>query len=230
MVSRECRLEEGVLITGSSQGIGKYLAFVFAENNHKVIIHGRDKKKLEEVCEEIKKFSNPVTMVLGDLRNRETLEKLYSAAIGNNISCLINNAAVVCPGLKLSELSEDKIQEMLSVNLIAPILLTQRIYPFFANKGSGVIININSIAGLEAKKQRSLYCASKYGLRGFSESLGIEAEEKGVSVASVYLSKVKLMEQDQFGMNPWVVARKIYKVYKNPKDTTIDGRPVEYKP
>ncbi len=229
MVSGKCEIRPGVLITGSSQGLGRYLAFVFAENNWDVVLHGRNGIRLEEVCREISKFQVSHEVVIGDLRDTATLNELYSLARDRNISVLVNNAAVICPSLPLNELSDKTIDEMIETNLIAPIKLCQRIYPIFAERGNGVIININSLVGQEPKKLRSLYTASKWGLRGFSESLKLEAEKYGVSVASVYMSKIRLTEEDEFGMDPWEVARKIYKVYENPRDITIDGRPPEFR-
>ena len=148
-----------------------------------------------------------------------------------DISVLINNAAITCPGLPLEELSDKKIVDMITLNMIATIKLTRRIYSFFLEKDGGTIININSIVGLEPKKDRTIYCASKFGLRGFSESLRLESKGSNIKIMDVYLSKVKTRPNDNFGMSVESIAREICTMFKrgNVERLVIDGRPEEYR-
>lgn len=225
-------MNETVLITGASKGFGECLAVVFAKNGFDLIMQGRNKERLNKVLDKLKNYNVKCSIVEGDLRNEKTLNDLYNLAKENNISVLINNAAMVCPGLSIDKLSFEQIDEMICTNLIAPIKLAKLIYPLFQKNNSGTIININSIVGLEHKKNRTLYAASKWGLRGFGNSLRLEAKENGINVINVYLSKMMTEPADSFGMDPMEVAGKVYKSYKenNIEELIIDGRPPEFRP
>jgi len=225
---------ESVLITGSSKGLGKELAVVFASNNHDVILHGRNKQDLARVEEEVSKMGVNCYVLGGDLKDDETIEKLSKLAEEKDVSVLINNAGI---DLKFEDAGEDlklplnkidvkQIDEILKTNLLAPIKLTKRLYTLFLRKGYGTIININSLSGLKSQKLRSIYCASKWGLRGFTDTLRLEAEEHGIRVVGVYPGRIKTKSFFASGMEPQEVAQTIYTAYKNTNihEIKLDGR------
>lgn len=222
---------ECVLITASSKGLGKAIAEIFAENKYDIILHGRNEEKAKKTEEELLGRGIRVYTVLGDLRENETLDALYAEARDRNASVLVNNAAIPCCGKPLEELDDEYILENLEVNLIAPIKLTKKIYSLFLDRGSGTIININSIVGLEPKKFRSVHSASKWGLRGFSNSLRIEAKTRNIQVMEVYPTRIKTAAEFTYGMEPREVAQKIYDAYKSKglDELVIDGRPPEFR-
>ena len=119
------------LVTASSKGLGKVIAKEFINQDYRVILHGRDENKLLATREEL--GSNVIDAVIGDLRSDDVIEKLYEASKGQ-ISVLVNNAAIPCYGLPLDKMNEDQVWESLSTNLVAPIKLTQKIYPLLNNK------------------------------------------------------------------------------------------------
>jgi len=224
-----------VLITGSSKGLGEELALVFASNKHDIILHGRNKEDLRRVKEKISKLGVNCHVLAGDLRSDKTIEELYKLAKGKDASVLINNAGVDLKlqdagtdlKLPLNEIDDKQIEEILITNLIAPIKLTKRLYTLFLDKGYGTIININSLSGLENQKLKSVYCASKWGLRGFTDTFRLEAEKHKVRVLGVYPSRIKTKPYFTFGMEPQEVSQKIYAAYKNAgiSEIKIDGRP-----
>ena len=169
--------------------------------------------------------------VIGDLRSNDVIEKLYKVSKGN-ISVLVNNAAIPCYGLSLDEMDKDQISNSLETNLVAPIKLTRKIYPLLKKQGYGSIININSIVGKEPKKFRSVHSATKWGLKGFSKSLRIEAEENSIKVINVYPTQIKTVKEHTYGLEPHDVAKKIYEEHINGDtgELVIDGRPEEFKP
>jgi len=219
-----------VLITGSSRGIGRCLAMTFAKKGYPVILHGRNMDYLKKVEEEIRKDNGKAFSVAGDLREEKTLEEIYMTTRRNGISVLVNNAAVTCPGLPLEKLSYEKIQEMIEINLHAPIKLTKRLYDLL-EEYHGTIININSLSGIENQKFRSLYCATKWGLRGFTDTLRLECSEKNIRIMGVYLSKIKNNQTDLVGLDLEKVCEEIYTSYKNENidELIIDGRPKQYR-
>jgi short-subunit dehydrogenase len=220
-----------VLITGSNKGLGKALAETFYEKNHNIILHGRNEKNLLETKKSLR-GKGEIYIVKGDLRNTETLERLYQEARRRDISVLINNAAVPCPSISLERLTNDQIEDILQINLISLIKLTHRVYPLFVEKRSGTIINVNSLSGLENQRHRTIYSASKWGLRGFTDSLKKESEEREINVFDVYPSQIKTrIDLQKYGWDPKEVAQKIYDKYINKfsGNLILDGRPEKFK-
>ncbi|MBT4165918.1 SDR family oxidoreductase [archaeon] len=216
-----------ILITGSSRGLGKELAIVFAERGYNIIIHGRESEDLKIVRDEIFNRGVDCEVVGGDLILDETIEKLVEISIRKNIFILINNAAM---GLikPFDELNEREIKNNLEVNLFAPISLTKKIYDYFAKRKSGIIININGMGGLKPSRNQSIYCSTKYGLRGFTDALRYEAKENGVRVIGVHLSGMKTDMYTLTGadatncMEPSEVAEVVYDLSKSKESLMVD--------
>jgi short-subunit dehydrogenase len=105
------------------------------------------------------------------------------------IDCFINNAGVY----------EGNVLE---TNLVSQVKMLQVVYDYFKEKNKGKIININSLAGINPTVGESLYCASKFGLKGFSQSLQLEAVNTGVEITDVYLGGVQTrMTKDRLSYN-----------------------------
>jgi len=214
-----------VLITGSANGLGKALARVFSKNGFEIILSDIDKKNLEEVKKEITKNKVKCISIAGDLTKIKTLDEIERISRDKKLGVLINNAGLHCPHLSLEKISDKDIEEIIKVNLISPIQLTKRIYKVFIEQKSGIIININSLSGMKNHKLRTIYSASKWGMRGFSECLKIEAKENNVGIIDIYPGRIKTRPEFKSGMNPEKVAQKIFYVLKDTKNDkiTIDG-------
>jgi len=223
-------MKKVVLITGSSRGIGRALAIVFMRNGYDVIIHGRNKKELESVRSYISASGKKCYIVVGDINESGTIKKLYDAFKKFKASILINNAGIPGRG-PIQKISNQQIDKIIKTNLIAPIKLIKKIYPNLVKKRNGVIININSISGLEFKSQSPIYCASKWGLRGFTGSLREEASKFNVRIIDVFPSRVKTRAEFIYGMEPKDLAEKIYRFFKNAKKNIliVDERPLKYR-
>ena len=224
-------MKKTALITGSGNGFGKALAIVFAEKDYNIIIHARKKSELDEVSEKIFEIGSNCHCISGDLRDDETLEKLCAIANEDDISVLINNAATRCPGVFFEEITAEYIESLIKVSLYVPIKLTKMIYPLFKTKKEGTIVNINSITSLEPKRIRSVSSAAKYGLRGFTDCLRLEAKEHNIQVIGVYPTRIKTKPEHEYGMNPYEVALEIYKACQDPlvENIVFEGRPKEFR-
>jgi len=220
-----------VMITGSSKGIGEGLALVFSKNGYNVIIHGRDKKKLGVVKQEIEKNNVSCHVVVGDITSKKNLDNLSDIARKQDISILINNAGLPCPYLPLHKINDEQVDDIINTNLIAPIKLTHRIYRFFLEKKAGTIVNINSLSGLESHYLRTIYCASKWGLRGFTNVLRKEAKENNIRIIGVYPGRTKTKPEYTYGMTVEFVANKIFDYCQSPNDDDLilDNRPKDVK-
>lgn len=215
-----------VLITGSSRGLGRELALVFASNGYEIVLHGRDKDRLAELKEHVLGKGVKCFVSVGDLRSAKTVADLFEIARKRHLSVLINNAAVQCPRLPLERISDEEIDRLLTTNLVVPVKLTRKIYSLFLKWKSGTIININSVSGLENQEQRSAYCASKWGLRGFTDTIRLEAKKHNIRVIGVYPSRIKTSPGYSRGMKAPDVAERIFHVYENTRKNEIrlDGR------
>lgn len=174
-----------VLITGSSKGLGKSLALVFADNRYNVILHGRDVTQLDKVKRSVERKNVKCDVVIGEITLPKTIDELFEIANSVKLDVLINNAGKYIRG-SIIDIELDEIMRVLEVNLMAPILLVRRLLPIFQEKQSGLIVNINSMAGKNGANGETVYCASKHGLRGFSSSLQFEATENSVRILDVY--------------------------------------------
>ena len=182
-------MSKTVLITGSSKGLGRSLALTFARNNYNVIIHGRNRKRLEEVEQGVKEQNVECDVIVGHLSESRTIEKLAEIAQEKRIEILINNAGVYSKN-PIAEVRDVEIREVIETNLIAPMLLIKRLSWMFKLEWGGLIININSIAGKQPNPIESVYCASKHGLRGFTSSLQCGISENA-QIIDVYLVAMK---------------------------------------
>lgn len=177
---------KAVLITGSSQGLGKSLALEFSKNNYDIIIHGRNFQDLYKTEEEIKKNKVDCYIVKGDLNLDETINKLSNIAKEKDISTLINNVAIDL-NFPFENFDLENLEYIFKTNLISPIKLTKKIYELFLEKKQGTIINILSTEILSiAKEGRIGYYTTKYGLRGFTDALKPEARKNNIVVMGVY--------------------------------------------
>lgn len=217
--------KEIVLITGSTSGIGWALAKIFAKNGHDLILTGRDSAKLEEIKKITSELGVKSYGLLCDLKNPSEIKKLSEFAIEKKVTALINNAGLPCPGKALQDLQIAEMDEVLALNLNAPIFLTKYLYEYFLTLGEGNIITLNSMVAREVKKFRTIYSAARWGMRGFFNSLTQEAKEKNINVLSVYPTNVKTRPHHENAMDVEYVAAQIYAAFEQKKSELIlDGR------
>jgi len=170
------------LITGSNRGLGLALAQEFAFAGHRLILHCRKGYGA---------FKGPSGLVVeGDLREQATIDRLALAASEFDLDVLVNNAGVYLDR-PLLDIAPEEVREIVEVNLLAPMFLTMAVWPVFARKGSGLVININSLASRAGRAGESVYAASKAGLKGFSQTLKREATRLGIQVMDVCLGAMR---------------------------------------
>jgi len=174
-----------VWITGSTSGIGKQIAIALARADAKVIVSGRSKEKLENTVEIIKSMNAQVLGYPCDCRKNEDIRNVVTNAKEKwgTIDILINNAGIAV-FKKITELNEQEWDDMLDTNTKAAFLCTKAVLPDMIEQQSGHIINVVSVAGKKPYPSCSGYCASKYGLAGFTEVLRLETRKHNIKVTS----------------------------------------------
>lgn len=169
------------ILTGASSGLGAAIASALISKNTKVYGLARNKKALEERQAELGPLFHPVVM---DITNQESLnlwvENTFNAS--NLPDILINNAGVGSFG-KIDEVTTEDWLRMVNTNLNGMYFISAKLIPFFKqNKNNTHILNIGSILGSTTRSEGSAYCATKYGVKGFSEALFKELRTDNIKV------------------------------------------------
>lgn len=162
------------LITGASRGIGRVIAEDLGKDHHIYAGASKDASVIVSSLPSAEPFEADLTDTDAILEAASNIEELDVLVL----------AAGVMDGGPLEELTDDKWREMMEVNLFAPVTLTRALLPAL-RRSSGLIITINSGAGFHGMAENSAYCASKFALRGFTESLAQEEAGK-VRVTSLH--------------------------------------------
>jgi len=180
-----------VLLTGATGGMGKAFSQLLFDKGANMVLIGRDRNKLHELKAELLtsniSATNKVEIFAVDLVDSAQRQALiaYLATLEFEIDLLINNAGISQLSL-LEQTTESEINRIISTNTIAPIQLTQALLPKLLKQSSAQIINIGSTFGSIGFPGYSAYCASKFALRGFSQTLSRELADTNLTVK--YLS------------------------------------------
>jgi NAD(P)-dependent dehydrogenase (short-subunit alcohol dehydrogenase family) len=174
-------MKKTVLITGCSSGLGKTTAKFFAKKGWNVIATMRRPEQETELGN-----LGDLLVTRLDVQDQASLTEAIESGIARfgKIDALINNAGFGLFGV-FEATPREKIQEQFDVNVFGVMDVTRAILPHFRNNKSGLIINISSGAGVFTLPMISLYCASKFALEGFSESLSYELASQNIVVKIV---------------------------------------------
>jgi short-subunit dehydrogenase len=173
-----------VLITGASSGVGAALARELAKDGAVVGLIARRRDRLAEVLAECRQVSPDSKMWVADLADDAGASGLQAAEALGGIDVLVNNAAI--PKRRtVAALEPAEVESVMAVNFFAPMRLTLAILPRMLSRGAGMIVNVSSVGGRLGIIHESAYCASKFALCGWSESLAVDLHGTGVSVKLV---------------------------------------------
>jgi len=165
------------IITGGGSGIGKAIATAFVREGAKVVIAGRDSKKLGRAAAEI---GPDCLAVSADVSNAGSVEKLVSATLDRfkKINILVNNAAVLLPGTAES-LSEEDFDQTFDINVKGLWLMSRAVVPHMRVAGGGSIVNIGSVLSMVGARNRVAYSASKGAVMAMTKAMALDhAAEK----------------------------------------------------
>lgn len=190
------RLKDKVaIVTGSTSGMGRATAELFAREGAKVVVTGRNEERAKEVVDHIKSEGHEAMYVIADMTNMDDVKNILDKTLEayGTVDVLFNNAGM----LSLSPLEEISLEEWnkaFEVNVTSVLYLTQLVTPIMKEKGKGVIINTGSVAGFAAHHGFVGYVSSKHALGGLTKSmaweLGPEIRVNGIAPGAIHTAMV----------------------------------------
>ncbi len=235
-----------VIISGASGGLGFSLAKNLIEKfGCKIIGIARNEKKLLSAIETLGNNKSNFSYRIFDVSIRENWINFAKELIDNNIypDILINNAGFMLPFAKFHKYSNNEIDEIVNTNFNAYVYSTKELLPLLKQSTHPAIINISSAAGLSAVVGQSMYCATKFAVRGFTETIQQEYK-KEIYIAGVYPGFIRtdiLNRQSETSKNNKLInklmmpvdkaTKKIIRGIKNKKKRIvlgIDGKPMSF--
>ena len=197
--------EAVVLITGAAGGFGQQFTRQLLMANSQLILTDLNQTVLEKQTEIIQRqvtTGKIIACLSADLSNREGCENLYHQvkSLGVPVDILINNAGIGLFG-RMDEVPSEKWEQLMQVNLLAPMRLSTLFAADMIARQKGHIVNISSVAGWSAPAGLAHYATSKFGLRGFSEGLFDEVKDYNVKVTVVYpfFSRTPILKSQGYG-------------------------------
>ena len=175
-----------VLVTGASSGIGAALARRLAADGATVGVVARREDRLAEVLADCRKTSPDSRMWVADLADLEAAEDLVRSAWDafGHLDCLVNNAGVPMRR-HTTKLDGETLDWVMRVNFLAPARMTLALLPRMLERGSGMVVNVSSMAGRLGNANEAAYSASKFALCGWSEAIAVDLWDTPVVVRLV---------------------------------------------
>jgi 3-oxoacyl-[acyl-carrier protein] reductase len=182
-------INKTIVLTGASDGIGKQIALRLAKEDARLILIARNQEGLQQTATEVANLTkSSVSIYPCDLRKNDeihsTVDKI--AKDHKSIDCLINDAGIWQKMDQLDNIPEKDIIDVIQTNMTGLILLTQQLLPAIRQSDAGSIINVISRSGYAAQEGQSVYTASKYGVKGFTEVLRQDLKNSNVRVAGIF--------------------------------------------
>jgi short-subunit dehydrogenase len=194
-VSRRSLNQKRIVLTGASSGIGWHLALQLASQGALVVANARRSERLAELksqfAQNVSDDSSPpsagkIITVSGDVCDADVQAQLLATCVKEfgGVDIVINNAGIGAMG-RFDEANEDRLREIFDINFFAIVELTRQALPLLKNGDDPLIVNMSSILAHRAAPLKSEYCASKFALHGFSDSIRAELAKDGIELLLV---------------------------------------------
>lgn len=227
-----------VLITGASSGFGQDAACLFARRGCKVVLAARRLDRLQELAERIRSQGGEALAVPVDVSQRQEIKVMVQTTLDvySRIDILFNNAGFGRLDWLENLDPQRDIEMQIAVNLTGLIQVTRAVLPHMLERRAGHIINMSSVAGYIAAPLYSVYSATKFGVRAFTDSLRREVAPFGIKVSGVYPGPAATEFGQHTGNNilkhsfkapAWTtlsseaVARQVVRLVERPRRTVI---------
>ena len=172
--------QKAIFITGSSSGLGRAAAKLFASKGWKVIASMRDPRKEKELGN-----ISGVTLMALDVTVPHEIETVAEQVVASGgVDVVFNNAGYGLAGA-LEALTDDQIMRLVNTNMLGTIRTTKAFIPHFREKRAGLFINTTSLGGLVSFPFNSIYHATKWAIEGWSESMAFELNQLGIGIKTI---------------------------------------------
>lgn len=174
------------IVTGSSSGIGKAIALRFGAEGAKVVITARRMALCEQTVAQIVKSGGEAWAIQTDVADERQVERLIEETVKRygRLDILVNNAGIVAGG-RLAETTTRSFDEVMNVNLRGTFFCCRAGFKHMKNQDGGTIINMSSVAGVQAWAGTGTYSASKYGIMALTKSLADEGRPHHIRVSVI---------------------------------------------
>jgi 3-oxoacyl-[acyl-carrier protein] reductase len=170
------------VITGSGRGIGRAIAVELSQKGARVVVTARNVSELEETA----RLAGSATIIPADVRKKDDIHRLLGQAASQlgPIDILVNAAGIGVAGPVL-DFSDSDYNDVLDTNLKSIFFASRCVLPSMIERRTGHIVNIASIAGKVGSANLAVYCASKFGVVGFTQALAEEVRQYGIRVSLI---------------------------------------------
>jgi len=174
------------VVTGASSGIGRATALALAAQGTRVCLLARSASKLTEAAETLARGGSEALALACDVRDEVAVGQAIHSALNRfgRVDVLINSAGLSLNG-EVDGYALDDWRTVIETNLTGTFLTCRAVLPAMKRQGGGQIINLSSGAGRNGIKQMAAYCAAKFGVIGFTESLALEVRNQNIRIAAL---------------------------------------------
>jgi 3-oxoacyl-[acyl-carrier protein] reductase len=174
------------VVTGSSSGIGKAIALRFAEEGAKVVVTARRTALCEQTAKQICRKGGEAFVIQADVSHESQVEMLFDKAVQQygRVDIAVNNAGLF-GGRRIAETTTSSFDEVMNVNLRGTFFCCRSAFKQMKAQAGGVIINISSVAGVQAWAGTGIYSASKHGVMALTKALADEGRPFNIKVSAI---------------------------------------------
>jgi NAD(P)-dependent dehydrogenase (short-subunit alcohol dehydrogenase family) len=212
-----------VIITGASSGIGAATARELARRGATVVLAARRAEELNRMATDLTQAGHKAFAVPTDVGSRQSIDHLVAQTVEayGRVDGVVNVAGIGGAGI-IERASDDVLEQMVMINLLAPARLIQSALPYMKHDGSAAIVNIGSIAGEMGTS--GMYSATKFGIRGLSDSLRRELWSKHIAVSLIepgYIRTALTAQMKGSLPGPEIVAQAVVRVLERPRRVLV---------
>jgi len=174
------------IVTGGGRGIGRCTAIQLASSGVRVVVTARSEGELQGVVGEIQSAGGAAIARVADVTDPDRIRAVAAEAIDlyGGVDILVNNAGVAIHN-PISKIRMEDWDQNIAVNLTGTFICTQAVFQHMCERGSGHVVNISSVSGVTGHNDGGAYCASKWGVVGFTEVTNVEGRPHGVKASVV---------------------------------------------
>jgi len=196
------------LVTGAASGIGRSIALALAREGAALFLLDIRGRKLDAVVSEARALGVEAMGRECDLTDPEGVAKAINELLEawGGLDILVNNAGVLYYG-RTEDMRSEQWEEVLSVNLLAPVRLVRRLLPVMLERSEAHIVNVSSLGGLIPRRHFAAYQTAKFGLVGFGESLRREYARRGIGVTTLCPGLVETGLVEAARERGWITSR-----------------------